>query len=193
MSTIGTATETSKPIGDADGEERRVLADVRLNGIDGGHDILAAAQQVRVVVGEHGRHLIQIEPSNRIEREALKRKTKRRPAGADGLGPFRENRAEALGASLEHAGARIELVGEAGRRRRQRNRDELADDRVVNWPKLHWKSLLKCAECDCSPGSVASLSTTSPLRTEEVREQRRRVLDRNGQIERLLLLRRRVL
>jgi len=30
-------------------------------------------------------------------------------------------------------------------------------------PKFFWKSLLKCAEWGCSPGSVASLSTFRPL------------------------------
>ena len=33
---------------------------------------------------------------------------------------------------------------------------------VPNCEKLNWKSLLKCALCDCSPGSVARLSSTSP-------------------------------
>ena len=34
---------------------------------------------------------------------------------------------------------------------------------VPNLPKFDWKSLLKCAECGCSPGSVASLSTMRPF------------------------------
>jgi hypothetical protein len=34
---------------------------------------------------------------------------------------------------------------------------------VLNWLKSNWKSLLKCAECACSPGSVARLSTVNPL------------------------------
>ncbi len=34
---------------------------------------------------------------------------------------------------------------------------------VLNWLKSAWKSLLKCAECGCSPGSVASLSTMRPF------------------------------
>jgi len=35
--------------------------------------------------------------------------------------------------------------------------------RWPNWLKFVWKSLLKWAECDCSPGRVASLSTIRPL------------------------------
>ena len=37
-------------------------------------------------------------------------------AAADRLGTIRENRAEAAGTALKHAGARIELIRESGRR-----------------------------------------------------------------------------
>ena len=56
---------------------------------------------------------------------------------------------------------------------------------VLNWLKLDWKSLLKCAECGCSPGSVASLSRMSPSRSVKIGEQRRQILDRRRQVVRV--------
>ena len=57
---------------------------------------------------------------------------------------------------------------------------------VPNWLKLPWKSLLKWAECDCSPGSVASLSTTSPRGPNRFVNNVAACGDRDRQVERLL-------
>ena len=97
-----------EPAGHADGEERRVLAHVRLDVVDRRHDVLPAAEQHRIVVREHRGHGAEIEILDGVERETLKRETDRGLAGADGIGSLGEDRAEAPGAALEDAGARIE-------------------------------------------------------------------------------------
>ena len=50
-----------KAIGDAESDKRRGLTDRRLDRVHGRDDVLAAAKQIRVVVGEDGRHLIEID------------------------------------------------------------------------------------------------------------------------------------
>ena len=175
-----------KSIGDADGEERRVLTHVGVDVVDGRDDVLPAAEQLRVVVREHRGHRVEIEIFDRVERETLKGEPERGVAGADGIGALGENRAEAPGAPLKHAGARIELIGESGCRRRQRHRHELADEGRAELAEV-------ALEVAVEMGGMRLLSRQrrlavehQPSRAEEVREQRGGVLDGHCQVERLL-------
>ena len=113
---IGSASETSNAVGYATRDERGELVDRRLNRVHRRDHILPSAQQLRVVVREDGRHLPEVEPFYGVERESLHGEPDRHAARADRFGPFCQNRSEALGRALEHACARIEMVGKAGRR-----------------------------------------------------------------------------
>ena len=113
VDTIGTASETSK----------RSVTPTVTNVVDWltlasialtrRHDVLAAAEQLRVVVGEDGRHALQVEPFDGVEREALEREADRHAAGADRLGAIGEDRPEALRVRWNTPSAGVELVGEA--------------------------------------------------------------------------------
>ena len=60
-------------LGHTHGHVGRALVDRRTNRIPRGDDVLAAAEELGVVVREHRGHIGQIEPFDRIERDPLKR------------------------------------------------------------------------------------------------------------------------
>ena len=118
-----------EPIGDAQRHERGEVAHGRLDGIDRGHDVLPAAEQLSIVVGEDGRHLVEVQALDRVERKSLRGEAERHTTRADRFGTLGENRPEALRRALEHTGARIETIREARGWRRQRHVHELTDER----------------------------------------------------------------
>ena len=165
-------------VGDANGQIRRVLRNARLNGIDSRDHILAAAKQLSVVVREDGRHPIQIEAFDALKLEALKRKAKRDAAGADGFGALGENRAEAFRAPLEDPRAGIELVGETRCGSRQRDRDELADDRGRELVEVRLEIAVEMRRVRLLAWQRGLAVHFQSLRTEETREERRQILHR---------------
>src|SRR4029450_9665648 len=97
-------------------------------------------QQLRIVMREDRWDVVQIHTLNRVERQSLIREADRNAPGTDRFKALGENRAEAGGRALEDAEARIELVGESGRRRRERERDDLAGERCAELRELAFEA-----------------------------------------------------
>ena len=173
-------------VGDANGQIRRVLRHARLNGIDGRDHILTAAKQLSVVVREDGRHPIQIEAFDALKLEALKRKANDNTAGSDGFGALSENGAEAFRASLEDPRARIELVGETGCGSRQRDRDELPDDRGGELVEVRLEIAVEMRRVRLLAWQRCLAVHFQSLRTEETCEERRQILNWRKDDERIL-------
>jgi hypothetical protein len=145
------------------GQREGRLGDRCRDGVVGRDDIRSPAAEIRIVVGEDCGHVAEAQSIECLERELLQVVAERESAAADRLGAVGQNRAEALRRSHERAGRRVELVGESGGRRRNRERAELSDERDVDLDRTPIESApLKCAECVVPSGSTASLSTTSP-------------------------------
>ena len=90
---------------------------VGLDGIDRGDDVGAAAAGFGVVVGEDGGDVGERHAVEMVVREELIGVAERDLAAADGLAALGEDRTEAPGRSHERAGGRVEVIGEARRRR----------------------------------------------------------------------------
>ena len=114
--------------------------------VDCRNDVLTAAAQFGVVMREYGRHRLQVHALDRIERQPLIGEAERHAAGADGVRAFGEDGTEARRRSREYAEARIELIGEARRRRGQGQRHDLTRQRGAELGELALEALLKWAE-----------------------------------------------
>ncbi len=173
-------------VGDTDRHETRVLTDRRRDRILRRDDVLPAAEQLGVVVGEDGRHVAERQALDRIEREPLGGESERNAARTDRFGAFGEDRPEALRGALEDAGARVEVVGEAGGRGGQRHRNELADHRGAELAEVRLEIVVEVRRVRDVPRQGFFAVDNQAARAEQVAEQRREILNRRGQIVRIL-------
>ena len=126
-------------IGHAHRHEGGELGDRGFDRIDGRHHVLAAAAQLRAVVREDRRHLVQIQTFHGVEREMLRGEPERHAACTDGFSALGQDRAEALGGALEDAQAGIEAVCEARGGGRQWHRHELIHQGRVELAEIRLK------------------------------------------------------
>jgi hypothetical protein len=127
-------------------------------------------------VREDGRDRIEVEAFDRIELQALRGEAERQAFGADRLGAFRQDRAEAVGRAREDAERRIELIGEPGGGCGIRQRHELAREGKAELRELA-RAAAEVAECDWPPASAAVLSTTGPQARRDRQRCARELVD----------------
>src|SRR6185436_16839860 len=103
------------------------------------HQVFASAAQLRVVVREDRRYGTEVEPLDGAEGKVLYRKARGHTPGADRFGALRQDRSETLRRPAKDADAGVELVSEAGRRRRQRHGHQMVDERRVELVEVELK------------------------------------------------------
>ena len=96
--------------GDAVAEERRRPRHGRVDVVDGRDHVLSPAKQFGVVVGEDGGDAAEVEPLDRVERQALMREAERDAVSADRLEALGHDRAEAARGTREDAQSGVEPV-----------------------------------------------------------------------------------
>ena len=173
-------------VGHADRHVGDELIDARVDVVQRGHDVLAATEELRVVVGEDCWHGAKVQPLDGAEREVLGGKPGGHPPRADRFGALGEDRPEALGGSAEDADAGVELVGKTGRGRRERHGDEVIHQRRVELAEVELKIAGEVRGVRLLAGKGRFAIDDEAVCSEQIVEQRRQVAHRRRQVVGLL-------
>ena len=167
-------------------QERDELRHASVDRVGRRHEIAPAAALLEAVVGEDGRHPIEVHTFNRVEAELLERGSRGEALGANRLGPLGEDRSEAHGRPVEDAEVGVEPVGEARGWRRQWGGSELSGQGDV---ELREAGLEGAVEVGRVRGAARQCSATvddQATRSVQRRQQRRQLVYRYGDVERIL-------
>jgi len=114
------------------GKERNRLIDLQIDAVRGCDQILLDVRIGRSrIVLEDARDVVEIDSIQAVEAEVLIRESEKHLVLTDGFRAFGEDRSEARRRSRIDSERRIERIGEARRRRRNRQRVQLAGKRAV--------------------------------------------------------------
>ncbi len=175
-----------EPIRHPHGREHRELTDRGVDRVDGRHDVLSPAEQLRVVMREDGGDPLQIEAFDRVEREPLRREPERHAAQPDSLGALGQDGPEALGRAVKDADAGVELIGEPRGWRRQRNRHQLTDQCGAELAEVRLEVAVEMSRVGLFARQGGLAVDDETVWSEQIREQRCQVLDGRRQIVRFL-------
>ena len=122
-------------------------------------------------------------PFDAVEREAL---VARSPSDTR-LAPIVSARSARIGPKLcvvrwKTPSERIELIGEAAAGDGSGTLTSWLTSAVLNWLKLNWKSLVKCADVRLLAGQRRQAVDDQAARAEEVGEDRREIRHRRRQV-----------
>ena len=135
---------------------------------------------------EHRRNALRSRPSIESNSRRWVAKPERQPPRADRLGAFRQDRAEVVGGAGEHAERRVELIGEAGRRRRVRQRHQLARERDAELRELALEAAVEVARVRLPAGERRGAVDDQAARPVEIGEDARQLLDAHRHVVGLL-------